>query len=457
MKRALVPVVAGVIVALPLLGCIGGGNDSIPALGTVSGTVRDATALTPIASATVTVAGVSATTDTQGAFSLRAPAGQRTYSVAAEGYQSVRDVAVAVPANTTVTLDIRLQAGASDAGTVHGSVTEAGTGDPVSGATVTVGTVTTTTDSTGAYTLAGMPVGDQNVTFSKTGYQTLVRTLNVVAGGSYTLDVELTLATTGTVAGTVTDAASGQGLAGVTVSIEAVASTTTGTDGAYTLADVPSGTWTLQFAMTGYRTVQRTVSVTATNTTIEDVPMMSPSQGTIEGRVRNRTSGALLGGVSVTIAELERSTSTSSDTGTLGEYQILGVATGTYSLTFSHPDYVTQTVADVAVEGGQTEVVDVELDPAVGGVVGWVFERDATTGQRGDPISGATVRIGNEGAEFTTAADGHWAAHDLPADADGTEYTIYAWDATHRLGSVQVTITRGQIVQAPDLILDLAQ
>ncbi len=444
----------GLLAALWAVSGCAGGSDSVPRFGEVTGTVVDDATSLGVSGATVTIAGVTATTSAEGTFSMRnVPAGEQTYTVTATGYLSVRDKEIEVRANQTVTLNVRLMEGDATTGAVQGVVKHATTQQPIEAVEVTLGTQTTTTTSSGIYSLAGVAAGDQTLTFAKAGYVSRTESVTVAAGGTHELNVSLSPITTGTVTGTVTDAASGLALAGVTVSIEALSSTTTDATGVYTLSDVPEGNWTLSFTRTAYRDVQRTVTVTAGLTTTEDVAMASPSQGTLEGQIRNQTSGALQAGVNVTIVELERDATSDAQ----GFYQFQGVPQGSYTIYFALTDYGTLTREDIEIEGGETTVLDIELAPTVGGVVGFVFERDAVSGGHGAPADGVTVRVGNAGTEMTTHSDGHYAVHDIPAEELGTEYTVYAWSSTHDLAQVDTTLYAGKIVQCPDIVVDPAQ
>lgn len=464
--RLCVPMGLAALIVLTALiaGCVGAGQDSLGSYGTVRGTVSDATTGLPVTGASVTVASVTTTTDDTGGFAvINAPAGSKTYSVAADGYQSVLAMPIEIPRSRTTQLNVPLLPTSVAGGRVTGVVTSTETGEGLAGVTVAAETADTTTNSEGAYSLSGLTGGETTLTFTLTGYKTTTETVTVVEDAPVTLNTSLMPVNSGELTGTITDAATGQAIEGATVSIEGVGTATTDVSGAYQLQDVPAGTWDARFARTGYRTVDRTVGIEAGSTTVEDVALMSPSQGVVEGRVRSRSSGALVAGVNVTVVELGRSGETGSGVDSEGEgtelglYQMLGIPSGTYQLHFTHPDYEPLTVAGVAVDAGATTVTDVEMEPAVGSVVGWVFEEDPATGLKGSPLSGASVRVGNEGNELTTAGDGHFAAHSLPADPAGTTYTVFAWDATHRLASVQVTVRPGQIVQSPDIVLERVQ
>ena len=133
-----------------------------------------------------------------------------------------------------------------DVGHVAGTVTSGGS--PVAGAQVHVTgptTRTVTTGSDGTYDLA-VTAGDYTIRVTAFGYATATRTATVTAGSTATVDVALDAAPRHTVGGTVTLQSSGAPIAGATVSVTSqLPSATTGTDGTFTIADVPEGTYTL--------------------------------------------------------------------------------------------------------------------------------------------------------------------------------------------------------------------
>ena len=59
-------------------------------------------------------------------------------------------------------------------GNVSGVVTDYDTGQPVVGVLVSIQGLTNTTDSSGAYAIAGLTLGNFPLTFEKAGYETQV-------------------------------------------------------------------------------------------------------------------------------------------------------------------------------------------------------------------------------------------------------------------------------------------
>ncbi len=81
------------------------------------------------------------------------------------------------------------------AGSLEGTVTEAGSGDPIAGATVEITdlSVSTTTDASGHYRFASVPVGTYTVTASKFGYDDESASVDITENNTTTQDFALTL------------------------------------------------------------------------------------------------------------------------------------------------------------------------------------------------------------------------------------------------------------------------
>jgi Carboxypeptidase regulatory-like domain len=91
-------------------------------------------------------------------------------------------------------------------GSVTGTVTDASTGDPIAGATVSTAGLSVTAGSDGKYTLSGLPAGTVSLTFSAYGYQSSTQTVTVTASQTATLNISLTGLPHETLSGTVTAA-----------------------------------------------------------------------------------------------------------------------------------------------------------------------------------------------------------------------------------------------------------
>ncbi|MFB4352374.1 carboxypeptidase regulatory-like domain-containing protein [Microbacterium sp. LS_15] len=152
-------------------------------------------------------------------------------------------------------------------GSISGTVARADDGSPVAGVTVSADGPTwasTTTDSTGAYTLPGLAAGSYVVSFFPEGTD-LKRefwegafvydqaTPVVVGVGEVVPGIDASLDQGGAVEGTVTRSADGSSFANVFVQAlddqdEIVGQTTTDASGRYTLGGLPAGSYRVRFA-----------------------------------------------------------------------------------------------------------------------------------------------------------------------------------------------------------------
>ena len=131
--------------------------------------------------------------------------------------------------------------GTDPTATVSGMVS-AVAGTPIQGATVKVGSATTTTGADGAFELADLPVGNATIITTAAGFDAHSESV-VLAEGGNTHDVVLTPTQTATVSGVVT-AQSGAVVEGATVKV-GNATTTTGADGSFELQNLPVGNATM--------------------------------------------------------------------------------------------------------------------------------------------------------------------------------------------------------------------
>lgn len=215
----------------------------------------------------------------------------------------------------------------------------------------------------------------------------------------------------GSVAGRVTDGASGAPLAGVSVTSSS-GSTTTDGDGRYTLSGVPAGELLVTFSAAGYATIARSATVVGGATTTLDVALSPP--GGVVGRITDSTSGLPIPGATVgypggtAVADAD------------GRYAIAGLPAGPIQLTVGATGYVSTQVQTV-VPSGSTATADVALTPSATYITGEVT--DATSGV---VLVGATVQVVG-GPSTTTDAQGRYrldvpaGSYDLTASATGYE------------------------------------
>jgi hypothetical protein len=128
---------------------------------------------------------------------------------------------------------------------------------------------TTTTSTTGVYTLSSVTAGSQNITASAPGYLPRTLAASVTSGATTTLNVAI--ATAGKIAIKVTGS-TGAAVAGATITVKGgvVATSVTGTTGStgiFTTNWIPVGSYTITASQTGHTTQTRTASVTSGVTT----------------------------------------------------------------------------------------------------------------------------------------------------------------------------------------------
>ena len=156
-------------------------------------------------------------------------------------------------------------------GTVTGTITSSATGNPLAGAQVTVGTDSTTTNSSGVYTIS-VPVGTYTVTAADFGFKTQTDTgVQVTDGGTTTENFALAPAPSVTLTGTVTDG-SGQGwplYANVSVPGTTASTYTNPATGQYQLTLPADATYQVQVnsVYPGYQQASRSVKVGSSSQT----------------------------------------------------------------------------------------------------------------------------------------------------------------------------------------------
>ena len=324
-------------------------------------------------------------------------------------------------------------ANAIDTGIITGTVTNSYTGAAIPGATVTVGSITTTTDNSGSYTVE-VASGTYTVTASADGYNAGSINLAVATGTTVSGNLALTpvSAPPGKITGTVTDSVSRAAIPGATVTAGGITATTD-FSGSYAI-EISSGTYTVTAIAGGYNSSSTDVTVTpgATATAYFTLtPVTTSSTGKITGTVTDSYSGAAISGATVTAGGITAITDSS------GSYTI-EIAGGTYTLRASADGYIAGSIG-VAVIPGTTASGNLALTPVSappGKITGTVTDSNS-----GAAISGATVTAGSITA--TTDFSGNY----IIETASGT-YTVTASANGYNTSSTSVTVTPGATATA---------
>ncbi len=200
--------------------------------------------------------------------------------------------------SATVTVTLIGRTPVVQSGRFAGVVVNASSGAPISAATVTIRTtanvqvdqVVTGTD--GRWTSTPQPAGTYNLTVASAGFDAVVLTNRVLVGGPTvpitTLpSVSLSPANTGTIDGSVRSATTGDAINGATVELRVgaanvsgapLATTTTNSDGGYSFAFRPTGTYTIRVVQPGFAALSVTVVLTGASATAPAV-FLSPASG----------------------------------------------------------------------------------------------------------------------------------------------------------------------------------
>jgi hypothetical protein len=139
-----------------------------------------------------------------------------------------------------------------------------------------------TSDTGGNYSSPDLPAGSYSVTASLNGYSPLTQTVNAVSGSTVTLNFALTqTSTTGQVGGRVTDAGTGSGIQGASVSGSGPQNwnVTTDSSGYYTSPLVPTGTYLVTATKSGYDPSTKSMSVAAGTVAQADFRILQSNSG----------------------------------------------------------------------------------------------------------------------------------------------------------------------------------
>ncbi len=184
MNKVITIVVSFIFFSIAIFAFAGGGK-----LGSVTGTVTSQATGKVIAGANVTDGRVNATTNSLGVYSMSIKAGIDTITASATGYTTVSHPIV-LPRAGSVTLNFVLPVASPSNGTITGTVKDQSTGAAINGAQVIAGTASTTSNSSGVYTLSVAP-GSYTVTASANGYSPSSQPATVTTNTTTTVNFSL--------------------------------------------------------------------------------------------------------------------------------------------------------------------------------------------------------------------------------------------------------------------------
>ncbi|MGH7895065.1 MAG: carboxypeptidase regulatory-like domain-containing protein, partial [Candidatus Binatia bacterium] len=226
--------------------------------------------------------------------------------------------------------------------------------------------------------------------------------------------------------GVVVEDGNSQALAGVSVHATGPqsASATTDANGAFSLSNLATGTYTLQFSKAGFVSASANGSVISTGASdLGTIRLaLAPTSAVLEGRVRD---GGTVSGIAGATVALAGGGSATTDSG--GAYRIPGLAPGAVSITVSATGYQTIT-ASANLVAGATLVFSPSLypagqSPATSSISGRVVDAAG-----GAAIAGASVTAGTKSA--TTDSNGAFAIAELAPGAISIQVAFASYQTT---------------------------
>jgi hypothetical protein len=373
-------------VVLAASAALTGVNATLIAGGSISGTVTDAADPSGLAGVCVTALSSdggtgsgTATTADDGTYTIsNLPPDSYTVEFDPTCGGSIESTDASQYTATPVTVTAGATYGGVNAvlaeyGSITGEVTDPDNPGGVAGVCVSVfsgaggASGSTTTDSSGSYTIGQLPPGSYTVQFDPSCggtvatldlFQATGSPVAVSAGATTTADAALNA--DGAISGVVTDAAHPGGLAGVCVSVVSAdngtgsGSAVTQSDGTYTVAGLPADSYTVTFDPTcnglnhSADTPQSAPATTVTAGGYATVSAELASGGTISGKVTDKKHPHGLSGVCVTATSSGGgSGSGTATTASGGTYRISGLPAGSYLVIFDATCGGTRTAADI--------------------------------------------------------------------------------------------------------------
>lgn len=386
--------------------------------------------------------------------------------------------------------------------TIAGTVTDAVTGLTIQGIEVAAigagSTYTTTTDAFGEYTLGGLSSDDYIVSFTDHGGSYLAEyyddvpdsasaTVLIIDGTSDHLGISAAMHQGGTISGVVTDSGSGLPLDGATVTATSLCgcdsvSATTDINGAYSIYPVPAGSYSVQFATSGYVDGYYLDTLNEWEATPVDIVWNETVSGIdgsigaaptgISGTVIGNLSTLPISGIDVIASSATAGTSATTTTDSNGDYSFVTLepaddyvvhftdTSGTWREQYFFLATDTDEATPVVVTDGQMSGdVDGYLEQlgSISGVVsedgtGTLLEGVTVTAREfcgcGDPVTTTTDIEGKY--QFTLPAGDYEVSFKL------TGYTKQYWENTDFAGATPVTVNEGADTSGIDAALVVA-
>lgn len=348
---------------------------------------------------TTDLGGATISSGRDGSFRLASPSGSANLVISADGFSSKQIKNYPVYAYITTNLSVGLNTAPAAQIAVKGTIKDACTGIRIDNAVIISNSGDISTSSDGFYSI-DTPIGLSTIIVSADGYQFSSRTffLGPFSTKPYDFSLFPTSNGTGLIRGLITDSITGAPIAGARLEDDIGGISSSSNDGTYKVyASVC--TTALYISRSGYVPAVKPVSVIKGAVTTLDFSMVP--LGSISGTIRDNLLGYTIKGATVILnGDPAVSCTSSSD----GSYILNDIAPGKYTLTVSHPCYLSAAQSDILVSGSDPVEKDIFLEASAFGTVHGTVVNIFT----GKPLSFAAVST-SYGARTETDADGLYA------------------------------------------------
>ena len=314
-------------------------------------------------------------------------------------------------------VEVLAAAGGGTTGSISGTISPAMSAN---GALVTLSQNGTTVASltmgtSGSYLFNSVANGTYTVTPSEAGFTFTPPSQSVtVNGNTATVQVFNIVASSGSISGTISPAASANGVL-VTLSQNGatIASLTMGTSGSYLFNSVANGTYTVTPSETGFTFSPASQNVTV-NGNAATVPVFNAAalSGSISGTISPATSA---NGALVTLSQSGTTVATLT-MGTSGSYLFNSVANGTYTVTPTEAGFTFTPPSQSVTVNGNTATVPVFNIVASSGSISGTISPAASA-------NGALVTLSQNGTTVASLTMGTSGSYLFNSVANGT-YTV---------------------------------
>lgn len=341
--------------------------------GSIRGRITDRATGAPIAGATIRVSnGASAVTDADGAYFIPDVApGPITLLADAPGY-TVAQGQSSVVAGGRLIFSPSLESTTGGSATIQGTITDADTGSPIAGASVsTTGNAGDTTAADGTYSFSST-AGQQTLTVSAQGYASAIAVVQIAPDSILNFAAALYPESPspdpvpGKILGTVRDATSGLPIAGATVEVISGGSASVQTDefGSYVLDNLAAGRVVLHVTKAGYEFVLAGADIqddTVTTFSPALEPEPAPEPATVVGVVVDATTNEPMTGATINAVWTAGGANVASNAS--GQFVVDQIPAKEVSLTFSATGFVAVEYVMPLIAGETLDLGQIRMRP----------------------------------------------------------------------------------------------